>query len=511
MQAPSKRPRWWPAILIALLATAAVAWLQWHFRHDTQWRFLFSTIALVLAAAGLALWLLLLSRLRWRTRLIGLAVPLLLGVLAVALLRVDGLSGNMQPIVRWAWQGSGTVATDVALEERRAADASLASARFPQFLGPTRDGRIQGVRLRSDWESTPPATLWQVPVGTAWSGFAIADGLALTQVQRDGEEGVVALDLLTGATVWERYYEARHDDPFGGTGPRATPTIDPDGNVFAIGATGVLSAWRLLDGEPLWRVETLAGLGKPTYGISGSPLLVDDRVVVSIGGGPGRSLVAYERETGVEVWAAGDAPVGYSSPIVSRFHGARQIMVFNAGTIAAHDPKTGSLLWEIAWEGQTEHVSQPVVLEGDRFFLSTGYGVGGKLFDVPAAGAPTVRWSSRGLKAKFSNVVEVDGYLYGPDDGILACIGVEDGERRWKGGRYGHGQLLRVGNLLLMLTERGDVALVEATPQAFRELARLSVLSGKSWNHPALAGRYLLVRNDREAAALRLPVATDDS
>ena len=158
-------------------------------------------------------------------------------------------------------------------------------------------------------------------------------------------------------------------------------------------------------------------------------------------------------------------------------------------------------------------VSQPVVLDGDRVFASSGYGVGGKLFRISEGPQgqlqPEELWASRALKAKFSNVVQRDGFLYGLDDGILVCVDLVDGSRRWKGGRYGHGQLILVDDLLLILTETGDIALVAAEPEAHRELGRLSVLEGKSWNHPALAGPYFLVRNDREAACVKLPIRSE--
>lgn len=218
--------------------------------------------------------------------------------------------------------------------------------------------------------------------------------------------------------------------------------------------------------------------------------------------------MAYDAATGARVWSGGDDPAAYSSPVLARLCGIEQIVVLTQSHLAGHAAAAGVRLWEFPWPVGTEKVSQPVVLAGDRLFLSTGYGVGGKLFDVVARGGAfqaVLVWESAGLKAKFTNVVQRDGYLYGLDDGRLACIDVATGTRRWKGGRYGHGQTILAGDLLLIQAETGEVGLVEAAPDAYRELGRVRALRAKTWNHPALAGSQLLVRNDVEAACYELP------
>jgi outer membrane protein assembly factor BamB len=251
----------------------------------------------------------------------------------------------------------------------------------------------------------------------------------------------------------------------------------------------------------------------PRWGAAASPLILDDMVVVEGGDAEAGVLLALGRDTGAVIWRAGLFAPAYSSPVLADLAGRRQILVFHAGVLAAHDPDTGAVLWEQPWPpvGNTEHTSQPVVLTGDRVFLSAGYGVGAKLYQVEAAAAGEIAarliWESPRLKAKFTNVVLHGGLLYGLDDGVLVCLDPADGQRRWKGGRYGHGQILLAGDLLLVMAETGEVILVEASPVAHRELGRFQALEGKTWNHPALSGPYLLVRNDREAACYRLPGA----
>jgi outer membrane protein assembly factor BamB len=166
------------------------------------------------------------------------------------------------------------------------------------------------------------------------------------------------------------------------------------------------------------------------------------------------------------------------------------------------------VLWQFPWPGETQRISQPVIVPEDRVFVSTGYGIGGKMLrirsDHEGRLAAELLWESRGLKAKFSNVVWREGFLYGLDDGILTCLDGETGERRWKAGRYGHGQVILASDLLIVLAESGEVVLVPADPSAQREVGRFPAVSGKTWGHPALAGPRLVVRNDREAACYEL-------
>jgi outer membrane protein assembly factor BamB len=276
--------------------------------------------------------------------------------------------------------------------------------------------------------------------------------------------------------------------------------------VFSLGSTGLLSAIDLESGKAIWQRDIGKDNGAPTpdWGRSGSPLAVDDLVVVSAGGTDGRSLVAYHRDTGDLVWRGGSDRAGYSSPLEATLAGVRQILIFNAASIASHDPATGRVLWEYPWSSVQPNVAQPLVLPGDRVLVSSGYGIGSKLLqiEVDATGSPVPRliWESPRLKAKFTNLVVHGGFVYGLDDGILVCLDPATGERRWKSGRYGHGQVLLVGDLLLVQTEEGVLVLVEPTPDGHREIARFPVFDRKTWNPPALAGRYLLVRHDAEAA-----------
>jgi outer membrane protein assembly factor BamB len=529
--------RWWPAaaILGLWLLWLLRVWLSDAIRQDKVVRTM-ETTALVLFL--LLLWLLFLSRLRWRARLAGLAVVVIAGGLAAGSMRVRGVTGDIVPILEWRWTRHAVRATaqsrppappevpSEAAVERPAARldrvasvtaatttaAPLAAGRdYPQFLGPDRDGVVRGVRLDPDWSARPPRKLWRQAIGAGWSGFAVSGRAAVTQEQEGDEERVASYDLETGALRWRHADKARYDTVIAGEGPRATPTIS-GGRVFAMGATGTLNALDSATGTPAWtRNPVLENGGQnPQWGKSCSPLVLGPLVIVSAGGPGGHSLVAYDAETGRPVWTGGSDASGYASPLLAELAGVKQILMLNSATVAAHDPATGAVLWEHAWPAEQPNVAQPLPLPGDRVLVSAGYGVGSKVFQVARGEDGRLQaalvWESPRLKAKFTNLVLHGGYVYGLDDGVLVCLDPATGERRWRSGRYGHGQVILAGDLLLVQTEEGEVVLVRPAPSSLLELGRFPALEGKTWNPPALAGSRLLVRNDREAAAYELPL-----
>jgi outer membrane protein assembly factor BamB len=370
---------------------------------------------------------------------------------------------------------------------------------------------IPGVRLARDWAARPPRLVWRIEVGAGWSGFAIDRGLAITQEQRGGDEMVVAYDLVTGRPRWSHRDPVRFDSMIAGDGPRATPTIAGP-FVAAAGSTGLLNVLDFRTGRKVWGRDygRENGGANPEWGRAGSPLVVDGRVIVSAGGGDGRSLVAYDIRTGARVWSGGSDDAGYSSPILLPLLGRPQVVVLNRASLAGHDPETGELLWSQDWPSLQPNVAEPIRIADDLVLGGTGYGIGSKLVKLAAAPdgriTPSVVWESPRLKPKFTNPVLHEGFVYGLDDGVLVCLDVKTGERRWRAGRYGHGQTLLVGGLLLVTTEDGDVVLVEPTPEGHRELTRFTAFDGKTWNPPAVAGKYLLLRTDKEAKLYELPV-----
>jgi outer membrane protein assembly factor BamB len=510
------RIRWLPAAIIVALTILAIILLWSLDAPQRQWRVLHTVLVLMLSFLLILLWLLFFSRLRWKVRLLAFGAIVLILLLSTALFRVKGFSGDLVPLLEWRW---GEKAAESLMESvptappfPPAGGGIKGGKDYPQFLGPHRNGTVQGIKLARDWSAHPPRLLWRHPIGAGWSAFAVVGNVAITQEQHGEQEMVVCYGLKSGDIKWSHSDETRFEEIPAGIGPRATPTIVQN-RVYTLGATGILNCLDLATGERVWSVNIVADNNARVHdwGMSGSPLVINDGVVVSAGGQNGRSLVAYHTETGERIWSGGTAQAGNSSPLITTLAGVRQILIFNYGNVAAHHPLTGQILWEYPWSTNTEHVAQPVPLSGDRVFVSSGYGIGCKLLQIQRDAHDnwhvSLIWETPRLKAKFTNVVYRDGYMYGLDDGVLVCLDIEDGQRKWKRGRYGHGQIILVDDLLLVQAESGDVVLVEANPNsAGEEVARFPALEGRTWNNPALAGAYLLVRNDREVACYELPL-----
>jgi outer membrane protein assembly factor BamB len=376
------------------------------------------------------------------------------------------------------------------------------------FRGPLRDGVYTGGPIRTSW-TRPPRILWKQPVGEGHGSFAAANGLAFTIEQRRSQEVIAAYEIDTGREVWTHGWEARFRESMGGDGPRATPAWD-DGRVFALGALGELRVVDAATGTLVWRTDILAdnGADNVEWAMAASPLVVDDLVIVLPGGPNGRSVVAYDKRTGQRRWSALDDDQAYTAPMVATLNGRRQLVIVSARRAAGLTLDGGRLIWEFPW--RTDHdvnAAQPIVLGSNRLFLSAGYGHGAAVIELtPAGDGDTARvvWQNTRMKNKFASSVLHDGHIYGFDESILGCIDAATGELRWKGGRYGYGQLVLAGDQVLVLTERGELAVVKATPASHQELALIPVIEGRTWNHPALEQGRLLVRNGNEMAAVDL-------
>jgi outer membrane protein assembly factor BamB len=452
--------------------------------------------------------------LRWSIRLVVLAALVPAAWLCPWLLRVEGLSGDAH--VNFVWREAASEAEALPTSLAGTADLGhIGSSDFPQFLGPQRLARVEGVRLARDWSKTPPRLVWRQRIGGGWSSFALVGDYAVTQEQREDQECIVCYRVADGSTVWVHADPVYFGTSLGGPGPRATPTV-VGGHVYAVGSTGLLNCLEGTTGSRLWSVNILEDnqAENISHGVCASPLVVDDKVIVCPTGSNGISLAAYERDTGKRLWQAGKNQASYSSPLLAEIAGVRQVLLYNAERLAAHDPATGRLLWEGPPWTNNEHVisSEPIPHAGapEQVFISIGYGKGCLLLRVEHAGdAWSVHsiWQSNQMKTKFTTPVLHGDYIYGLDDGMLECISLKDGRKVWKDGRYQHGQILLAGDLLLVQAEQGEVVLVDPVPDGLRELGRIPALKGKTWNNPALAGRFLLVRNDHEAACYELPLA----
>jgi outer membrane protein assembly factor BamB len=400
-----------------------------------------------------------------------------------------------------------------ALSERsiprvEGSERSSTRVEWPGFRGPQRDGVIRGVKIETDWSTSPPSELWRRAIGPGWSSFAVHGDRIYTQEQRGEEELVSSYRLTTGEPIWRHRDKVRFYESNGGAGPRATPTVH-GGRVYAMGATGILNALDERNGAVVWTRNAAKDTGAPLpgWGFTGSPIVVDDLLIVATSG----RLAGYDRATGTPRWTRQTGGGGYSSPHFATIDGVPQIVLLNASGSMSVAPADGRVLWNHPWEGSAAILQPAVGVEGG-LLVSAGDMMGGlgiRRLGVSHAGSQwrvEERWTSRGLKPYFNDYVVHNGHAYGFDGSILSCIDLSDGARKWKGGRYGQGQvvLLQDQDLLLVLSEEGELALVRATPDQFNEVGRVKVIEGKTWNHPVVVGDLLLVRNGEEMAAFRL-------
>jgi outer membrane protein assembly factor BamB len=385
------------------------------------------------------------------------------------------------------------------------------AADWPGFRGAGRDARVAGVRIATDWSASPPVELWRRPVGPGWSSFAVDGDRLYTQEQRGEDEVVACYDATTGEPVWGHRDPVRFWEAMAGAGPRATPTI-ADGRVYAFGATGILNVLDAESGAVVWSRNAATDTDKkvPGWGFASSPLVTGDLVVVAVSS----QLAAYDRATGEPRWV-GPAGGGesYSSPHLLEIDGVPQIVLLDGAGATSVALADGAVLWEHPWPGFNS-LQPGLTAEGDLLVTSSSSSVGLGTRRIAVEQGPdgwTVeeRWTSIGLKPYFNDFVVHEGHAYGFDGRILSCIDLDDGERKWKGGRFGHGQLVLLPDqdLLLVLSEKGELALIGATPDQFTEIARIPAIEGKTWNHPVLVGDLLLARNDHEMVAFRLALA----
>ena len=512
--------RWWMPATLVVLAVASSAYLR--FREIPFLEPILFGIGL-LTALLLGLWYVFFTGLPWRTRWVlvlittGFFLGLYFGV--KRLTRIEGsIGGSGIPRLVWNWspkrEGSARplmLAPEAVFPDQPAGAVPLSEGAFPQFLGPDRSGVLAGIPLHRDWDRSPPQTIWRQPIGLGWSAFAVSGQHAITQEQRREDELIVCYELLTGRALWAHINRVRFSEALGGDGPRATPTIH-QGRVYAMGASGILDCLEEETGGLIWSRNVLREnhLSNLTWGKSCSPLLAHDLVVVTGGEQREKTLLAYEAATGKPVWQVGRDRASYCSPLLASVCGQEQILMVNGHSVTGHNPHNGEILWEYAWPGEFAKATQPLVIDTNRVFIAAGYGVGCVMLkiDRSATGewSAVALWKNRSMKPKFTNLVRRGHYVYGLDDGVLTCINLEQGNREWREGRYGHGQIVLVDGLLLIQAESGDVVLVEISPENPRERTRFRALRGKTWNNPALLCDLLLVRNDQEAACYRLPL-----
>lgn len=436
-----------------------------------------------------------------------------------ATLKSDGMWGDGALGLNWRWVltpeeqflAQKTETTGILVEESAELTAALLQPEWPGFRGPNRDGVQHGTVIDSDWEKNSPEELWRIQVGPGWSSFAVAGPLIFTQEQRREFETIVCYESATGQEVWAQSIESRFFEALGGLGPRATPTIS-NGRVYAMGAEGWLSCMDARTGDLFWKTDlrVAASVDPPDWGFSSSPCVTNGVVIVHAGGEGDKGIMAFDENNGELAWSCAAGKLSYCSPQIVNLVDRRLVALLTNEGLHLLDPTNGAKALDYEWPFTGYRVLQPQTIDGNGILIPTGMGKGTRLLRLSESDnilTANEAWTSPSMKPDYNDLVVHQGYLYGFDNQIFACVDLNDGSRKWKKGRYGKGQVLLLADsdLLVIVSETGQLVLLKATPDGHQELARIDALDGKTWNHPVVVGDRLFIRNAKEAVCYRLP------
>ena len=381
------------------------------------------------------------------------------------------------------------------------------SENWNQFRGPERNGHIPTQTVSIDW-TKPPKTRWSATCGLGHSSIITSGKLAITMEQDQDQEILIARSFDDGAEIWRLAEKTKWHDMLSGTGPRSTPTLH-NGKIYALFSNGRLSCVDASTGNVEWSIQvTPESYEFPEWGLAISPLIWNDMIILSLGGEKS-AVKAYSINSGEQVWqseVAGKAV--YLSPEVLRLLDEDHLIVSLVGKIVSLNPKNGKTLWEKPWKifMNNAQIVQPIAVSNDSILLAAGYGKGAECFTI-ARDEESKKyrvqssWKSKDLKAKFSNPILKDGYLYGLSENLLVCLEAKTGKLMWRGKKYSYGRILLVDQKLLILGHSGVLSVIDATPEEFREISSRQLLSdARCWNGPAFVNGYLLARNGEQIA-----------
>jgi len=509
----SRAPRFerWFAIVLMITTLVATSLLLDKSIETAMMGMMFIFYSVPVLSLAFVVWAVASQNLSSKLRRVTMVLTIFLATGFWAFLRTDGMDADANHDFAWRW---AITAEERLLTQKGTLEVSVPSessamekeAAWPGFRGRNRDGIIPGVRINTDWKKSPPVEMWRRPIGPGCSSFAIQGNLLYTQEQRGENEMVTCYTLKTGEPVWSHSDKVRFWDSHAGAGPRSTPTL-AGGLVYTLGGTGILNVLNAANGSVIWsrNAATDAKVKVLPWGFTSSPLVIDSIVIVALSG----KLAAYDITKGKQLWFGADGGNSYSSPHLVTIGGVRQVILMSNSGALSVEPESGKQLWKYDWPIE-DRILQPAVIAEGELLLTGEYNSIKRINVSSTEGNWSVkeRWKSDEMILNFNDIVIHKGYAYGFDGPKIACTDLKDGRCLWRGKPYrGWLLLLADQDLLLVLTEKGDLALVEAIPGHFKELARMPAIKGKTWNHPVLVGNVLVVRNNLEVAAFRLHLA----
>ena len=383
-------------------------------------------------------------------------------------------------------------------------------AEWPQWQGPTRDNISQETGWLKNWPEGGPDIVWRIPIGEGYSGISIVDGRIYTMHSEGEDEFAVCLDASDGAEIWR----SRTDDNYQsgeGSGPRSTPAVDGD-RVYVLSAKGKLYCLDASNGEKVWGHDFVTEFesGMPGFGFSTSPIIEGDSLLIEAGGKNGKSIVAFDKGTGAILWTSHTDGAGYSSPIVIDSNGVRQAIFLTGKSLVSVSPADGTIYWKhVPWPtGNDINAAVPILLPGDRIFVSAAYDKGSVLLQMKSDGdemSVEEVWRSHDVMENWmSSSVLLGEYLYGFDEGILKCIEASTGEQKWAHRGFDRGTLLLADGHLIILGEGGNLGIAEANPSEYKGVAETQLLEGRCFTPPTFVGGKLYLRNQKELVCVDL-------
>lgn len=454
---------------------------------------------------------------KWLTiarTLLSLALASLAIIFSLAI-KTEGVRGDFSFSVlpRWKVDVEQTLAAKPMEPSQVVPKESFENIAWPKFRGLEQDGTQHGTKFDDNWSQNAPKELWRIDIGAGWSSFVVAGNYLFTQEQRGNNDCVICYDASNGKSVWQYSLESRFFEALGGLGPRATPTL-AGSDLYTQGAEGWMSKLDASTGKLIWKQDLRKVADKPEppmWGFSSSPLVVNDKVIVHVGGKDSNGIVALSAVDGSLAWKSPCGEGSYGSAQMVKLLGQDLVAILSNEGAHFYQPDSGEQQFLYKWKHNGYRALQPQIIDGDKILVSTGMGAGSQLVQVSKddAGVWTGKeiWTCKDFKPDFNDFVIYQDHIYGFDNRIFACIDLKTGKKKWKGGRYEKGQclLLADSGLILVISETGELVLLKASPDSHQELAKIQALNDKTWNHPVVIGDKLYLRNAKEAVCYQLP------